>query len=136
MEDRSPCILLVEDSPVIAADLERILRESGFRVIGPTGSVTEALFEILQRDVDAALLDIKVCEELTSPLLDVLAFASLPFVLVTAHPKATVPTRHWNRPFIRWPYVDGDVVSELQAALAEPAPGAAGHAAAALVAAA
>ena len=121
VKDRPPNILLVEDRPAISADLERILNESGFEVIGPAHSVTEALVHILQRDIDAALLDIKVCEELTSPLLDVLSFAGLPFVVVTAHPKATLPTRHGNRPFISWPYADGDIVRALRAALARPA---------------
>ena len=40
---KSPTILIVEDEALIAANIEEVLEESGFRVAGVAGSALEAL---------------------------------------------------------------------------------------------
>ena len=42
-ESISKLILVVEDSAFVALDLQETLLDAGFRVLGPAGTVTEAL---------------------------------------------------------------------------------------------
>src|ERR1700741_1376678 len=107
----SRSILLVEENIVVASDLERILKEAGYVVIGPAGSVAEALVQIVQRDIEAAILNVKVGKESTKPVLDVLAFSRVPFVFVSGLSRKLVPFKYRNRPFVNWPCPD-DVVAE------------------------
>jgi response regulator RpfG family c-di-GMP phosphodiesterase len=109
----SRAILLVEDEVLEASDLARILKLGGYSVIGPAGSVAEALVQIMHQDIDAAVLNTKVGQELTSPVLDVLASARVPFLLVSSHPKALIPIRHRNRPYVSRPCADFDILERL-----------------------
>jgi len=110
----SRAILLVEDEVLEASDLARILKVGGYSVIGPAGSVAEALVQIMHQDIDAAVLNTKVGQELTSPVLDVLASAKVPFLLVSSHPKALIPRRHRNRPYVGRPCADFDILERLE----------------------
>ncbi len=60
----NPGILIVEDDPIIAADLEDLLIEMGYRITGSIRS-GEAALELLQSEIpDLALLDIQLEGEL------------------------------------------------------------------------
>ena len=50
-------VLVVEDEFLVALDMETILVDAGFEVLGPVGSVAEALRLIGDQKPDAALLD-------------------------------------------------------------------------------
>lgn len=53
-------ILIVEDEPLISDDLEIIISNLGYNIVGKAATVTEAL-EVLQKEnVDLALLDIQL----------------------------------------------------------------------------
>src|ERR1700743_1075541 len=92
-------ILLVEDQVTIASHLERILKEAGYVVIGPAASVAEALVQIVQYGVYAAVSNVKLGKGSTKPVLDVLAFSRVPFVLVSGVSRNLVPLKYRNRPF-------------------------------------
>ena len=102
-------ILLIEENIAVAADLERILKEAGCIVIGPAGSVADALVQIVQRDIEAAILNVTVGKESTKPVLDVLAFSRVPFVFVSDLSRKLVPFKYRNRPFVSWP-CSGDAI--------------------------
>jgi two-component SAPR family response regulator len=106
-------ILLVEENVAVAADLERILKEAGCIVIGPAGSVADALVQIVQRDIEAAVLNVKVGKESTKPVLDVLAFSRVPFVFVSSLSRRLVPFKYRNRPFVSWPCPDDEILQKL-----------------------
>jgi DNA-binding response OmpR family regulator len=108
-------ILVVSDTPAMSADLRVTIQSAGFCVAGPAESVTAALSRILDQDIDAAILDIAVSDELTSPILDVLAFANVPFALLTAQPTSTIPTRHSLRPMLTWPCSRAEMAAMLAA---------------------
>lgn len=116
---RSPrSILLVSDTHAMNAALEAVLGSAGFLVAGPAISVMEALLRILDQDIDAALVDVAVGGEPTSRVLDVLAFANMPFALATAHPRSSIPSRHSHRPAIVWPCGPGEIAGILAEVLA------------------
>ncbi len=106
-------ILLVEGQVVVASDLERILKDAGYVVVGPAGSVADALVQIVQRDVEAAILNVKVNKESTKPILDVLAFSRVPFVFVSSLSCKLIPLKYRNRPFVTWPCPDDTISQKL-----------------------
>jgi DNA-binding response OmpR family regulator len=68
-------ILVVEDEYLIAADLMITLEEAGFAVVGPAGSIEDAL-QLLERDdiePDAAVLDINLRGKRVFPVADALS---------------------------------------------------------------
>ena len=63
-------ILVVEDEFLVALDMETILADAGFEVIGPVGGVAEAL-RLIERDRPAAaLLDNNLNGEPVGPVAD------------------------------------------------------------------
>jgi CheY-like chemotaxis protein len=68
-----PRILLVEDEPIVAMSFAAILQEEGYEVVGPVGSIDQAL-EIIgrERHSDGALLDLNLRGQAAEPIADAL----------------------------------------------------------------
>jgi DNA-binding response OmpR family regulator len=81
-------ILIVEDEFLIAMELEGILQDAGFHVIGPALSVEEALERLEAERPDAAVLDVSLRGEKVTPVAEILLAMSVPFVLATAFEAA------------------------------------------------
>jgi DNA-binding response OmpR family regulator len=64
-------ILLVEDEPLLAMDLERMLGEAGYRVTGPTTTIARAICSIDAEEPDLTVVDLNLAGEMVFPLLDV-----------------------------------------------------------------
>lgn len=77
-------ILLVEDEFLIALDLQILLYRLGCDVLGPVGSVAEALVLLRHERPDAAVLDINLRDGIVTPVIERLDVMEVPFVLVTA----------------------------------------------------
>ena len=81
-------VLIVEDDPIIALDLSRILKSAGMIVVGPAITLRDA--EQLARDneTDAAVLDVRL------EVGDTIAFArdlrakGIPFLFQTSDPRS------------------------------------------------
>ena len=78
-------VLVVEDEFLIAMDLELLLQEHGWRVLGPAATVAEALRLLQGETPDVALLDINLQGELVTPVAEELRARSVPFVLASAY---------------------------------------------------
>jgi len=83
-------VLVVEDEYMIADDLARALEDRGADVIGPAGTIEDAL-ELLDADrqIDGAVLDINLRGERALPLADALAPVGSP----SCSRPATTPGR-------------------------------------------
>jgi CheY-like chemotaxis protein len=93
-------ILLVEDEYLVASDLADALGDLGARVIGPAGTVRDALslIEKEERHLDAAVLDINLRDERIYPVADELQAAGVPFVFTTGYDAAVIPTAYAEIP--------------------------------------
>ena len=105
MNDRTArSVLVVEDEPLLAMDLERLLDEVGYRVMGPATSTARAI-QLIELETPAlTILDLNLGGEMVFPLLDVLAQRGIPFLIVSGHSPEMVPARHRPRPFMQKPY--------------------------------
>lgn len=78
-------ILVVEDSFLIAWSMRRLLTELGCRVVGPVGTVAQALRLIDDDGCDAAILDINLGAETSAPIAAKLTAKETPFIFVTGY---------------------------------------------------
>ena len=80
-------VLVVEDEVLVAMDLELLLHQHGWRVLGPAATVAEALQLLAGQMPDAALLDVNLQGELVTPVAEQLRARGVPFVVVSAYPS-------------------------------------------------
>ena len=78
-------VLIVEDEPLTAMDLEVRLEDAGFGVIGPASSVAQARECIAQAHPDIALLDGNLSGERSYQLADELVAAGVPVVFCSGY---------------------------------------------------
>ncbi|WP_207540370.1 response regulator [Sabulicella rubraurantiaca] len=84
-----PCqVLVVEDEAVIALQLELILTDAGFVVIGPAPTVAAAMALLASQRPDAAVLDVNLHGERVTPVAEALTAMGVPFVLSSAYDAA------------------------------------------------
>jgi len=86
-------LLVVEDDFLIASDLAYSLEQLGAEIIGPAGSVNEALelVETSSERMDAAVLDINLHGLRVYPVADALVRRGVPFVFASGYDGKTIP---------------------------------------------
>ena len=80
-----PRVLVVEDEMLIAAELEAVLQDAGYVVVGPFPRVAQALAALAQAPVHAAVLDVNVNGELIFPVVEELEAHGAPMVFCTGY---------------------------------------------------
>jgi DNA-binding response OmpR family regulator len=78
-------VLIVEDQPLIALDLESAIIDAGGTVSGPATSVAEAKGLCDQSDISAAILDVNLRDGLITPVAAALCARNIPVVFHTGH---------------------------------------------------
>ena len=86
MKDRLPgCrVLVVEDNPILAFDIDDALRDSGVDVVGPALDLDSGLALVEQDALDGAVLDIDIAGRPVWPIAHRLKDDGVPFVFVSA----------------------------------------------------
>lgn len=78
-------ILVVEDEFIVAAMLADVIEDEGAQVLGPVGSLDEALALSAQDGIDAAVLDWNLGGEPGAPVARALMARGVPFVIATGY---------------------------------------------------
>jgi len=97
-------VLIVEDEPLIAMELEEILGGAGFSVVGPVGSVNGALQLISSEVFDAALLDANLGGAPVDEIAAALTRKGVPFAFATGHDREGLPRSFAAAPLVRKPF--------------------------------
>jgi len=98
------CLLVVEDEFLPADDLKWELSQRGAEVVGPAGSVKEALDLLADpRRLDGAVLDINLRGEFVYPVADELYRRNVPFVFATGYDAWIIPERYASAPRVKKP---------------------------------
>lgn len=87
-------ILIVEDEYLVAEETRRVLEKCGAHVIGPVSNVQDGIALVHAGGIDAAVLDIKLNDELVFPLADLLDSLGIPFVFATGYEPSILPERY------------------------------------------
>ncbi len=85
LDDRR--VLIVEDEPLVALDMEETLRGLGCEVVGPTATLAEAL-RLLEEEaqrLDAAVLDVNLGGHAAFPVADALVRRGVPVLFATGY---------------------------------------------------
>jgi two-component SAPR family response regulator len=82
-------VLVVEDEMMIALDVQMMLEDNGYAVLGPVGSVEGALRLLDDTRPDAAVLDGNLRGQPVEPVARRLQSLGVPFVLSSAYDNAT-----------------------------------------------
>ena len=111
-------VLMVVDDAIVALDLQRLLHDAGYRVVGPATAVGEIQRRIQRGDIDCAVLDLDVDRRAPLPIADLLAFADVPFVYLATAILGTIPSRHRQRPIVEKPFTREAVLAAVEKAMA------------------
>jgi PAS domain S-box-containing protein len=111
-------ILVVEDSALIAIEIEEAVRELGYEVLGPVARLSSAIEIAETQPVDGALLDINLDGVQVFPLADLLKERGVPFVFATGYDRRTVlPPRFETVPTLAKPFSPSELARLLTATL-------------------
>ncbi len=96
-------ILVIEDEQFLADELDRALKDSGAKVIGPIASVSDVMKMADQGELDAAVIDVNLHDELAYGIADELSRQQIPFVFATGYDSPAFPDRYrhvtcWHTP--------------------------------------
>jgi DNA-binding response OmpR family regulator len=95
-------VLLVEDEPLIAHDVEHHLRKAGARVI-TAGYLDAVLYMTEHPDLSGAVVDLRLGKHNALPIFRRLPHKNIPFVVHTGYPADHV-RREWpTTPIIQKP---------------------------------
>jgi DNA-binding response OmpR family regulator len=95
-----PAVLVVEDEYLTAFDLADALRQSGFEVIGPVGTIEVARACLsTSGPPDFAVLDIKLGHEMVFPLAAELRERGAKVLLASGYDHDVVPAALTDLPF-------------------------------------
>jgi two-component sensor histidine kinase/DNA-binding response OmpR family regulator len=78
-------ILVVEDEPFVAIELQAVLESEGHTVVGPAMNLAHGLELARGQNFELALLDISLGQEKSFPIASELASRAIPFVFVTGY---------------------------------------------------
>jgi two-component sensor histidine kinase len=99
-------ILLVEDEAFVAMMMRDLIAEIGFHVVGPFGTITDALEHLDRHPLVGAVLDVNLAGEKIYPLAEQLSGRGIPFVFVTGYAADAIDGRFASVPVLQKP-VDG-----------------------------
>lgn len=107
----APRLLVVEDEAMVAIMLEDMLTMLGVRVLGPAGSVAQALrlIDAESADLDGAILDINLGTEPVYPVARRLQRAGLPFAFITGYGALGIDAAYAGQPVLEKPFELGDL---------------------------
>jgi PAS domain S-box-containing protein len=113
-------VLVVEDEPLVALEIETELVEAGATVVGPVGTIEAAARLIEDERLDAALLDANLGGRPVDALATALAARGVPFAFASGYGPAGLPAGFRERPLIGKPF-GAEALVALVAGLLAPA---------------
>ncbi len=113
--------LVAEDEALIAMEVEAALRRAGWEVVGPVARAAEAarLAAGAGGPLDAAVLNVRLHDELVFAAADLLAARGVPFLFLTGYGPEVLPERLHGRPVLRKPFPAEQLPTALEGAVRE-----------------
>lgn len=114
-------VLVVEDEYMVADYISMTLEDFGCAVVGPVGTIEEALAVVNDGGLDGALLDANLSGDSSAPIAVALRAASVPFVVATGYGALELPDEALKRaPRISKPFSETELKTTLIAVFKRP----------------
>jgi CheY-like chemotaxis protein len=114
--------LVVEDEPLVSLDLVAGLEGAGAEIVGPAGTLEEALALVEAAAIDAALLDGNLHGKPVDEVAAALARRNVPFVFVTGYDAQSLPCAYAKTAILAKPFSPEQLL-EAATQLVEPPQG-------------
>src|SRR5258708_36581480 len=115
-------VRVVEDEALIAMDLQSLLEDAGYRVLGPANSTASAMALLNGDAPDVALLDVNLGRSDVFGVANELANRKTKLIFLTGHTAQKLPQAHRHRPLVAKPYLPHVLLQAVQQALLQPDP--------------
>ncbi|HEY0112254.1 MAG TPA: response regulator [Allosphingosinicella sp.] len=115
MAERRLRILVVEDEMLVAMNVEDMLLDLGYEVVGIASRLSAALALVREGEFDAAMLDVNLAGEPSFPVADLLIEDGKPFLFATGYGLQGIDERYRGFPVLQKPFRAGDLEAALQA---------------------
>ena len=107
-------VLVVEDEVLIAMDIQSLVENAGYRVVGPVSTVDAALAEVAREKPTIAILDINLGRSNVFDLADALAKVGTAILFVSGHSRAMLPDAHKHCPMVAKPFLPGALLDAVR----------------------
>jgi DNA-binding response OmpR family regulator len=107
-------VLIVEDEPIVAFEMEDILREAGFEIVGCVGSLGKALATLSNTDCDIAVLDANLRGESIAPVAKALYERGRPFLFVSGYERVYLPEAFLDVPLLSKPFEPSELITAVR----------------------
>lgn len=109
-----PKVLVVEDSLIVAIDVEETLRAEGYDVVGPAATLRRGLELAAAPGLSAALLDVNLGGEQVFPIAAKLREQNIPFIFLTGYDAdSSFPETFKGSPCLQKPVENNELLKEL-----------------------
>lgn len=116
-------LLVVEDDFLLSFEMETILADAGYEVVGPAATVAKALDLIDGNQLDAAFVDCNLNGEFATAVAMTLAAKGIPFAVVTGYERERLPAAFSHGVFARKPFKAADLLEITRTLLEQRAAG-------------
>jgi DNA-binding response OmpR family regulator len=107
-------ILIVEDEPFVALEIEHILRSAGFEIASSVPSVEKALAALNTCDCDLAVLDANLRGESAEPVGLALRKRGKPFLFVSGYGRSYLPVCFNDSPLLSKPFNAAELIQSVK----------------------
>jgi PAS domain S-box-containing protein len=114
-------ILVIEDEPLVAMDVESSLTAAGCKVVGPAATLERAKLLIEESDCDAVLLDVNLAGQPVDELATLLTRNNCPFAFVTGYGREALPPGFRGAVVLGKPFGADQLLATVEVLLYQPA---------------
>jgi PAS domain S-box-containing protein len=114
-------ILIIEDEPLVAMELESTLTAAGCEVIGPATTLERAKPLVADSTCDAALLDVNLAGQPVDELVTLLTKKNCPFAFVTGYGREALPPGLRGAVMLAKPFRADQLLATVAVLLYQPA---------------
>lgn len=118
---RGKRILLVEDEPLVAMEIESELSSAGCHIVGPAGTVGHAMQLIAEGACDAALVDANLGGCSANEVAAALTQKGIPFAFATGYGREALPGGFQEAPILSKPFGSAQLLATVAALLGDTA---------------
>lgn len=110
-------VLIVEDEPTIAINVEDDLIDAGFQIAGVAAKLEEALALVESGTCDAAIVDANLAGVSAGPIANALSMRGVPFIVVSGYSQEQLHGQFAGGRFLQKPCRAGVLVDTLNSLL-------------------